>query len=308
VSALAWLAALGAGCGAAAVAALAVPPPRRLAGRVRPYTVVTRSRLGCPPDPVPAVPGGAIGGIVGLFTAPVASALRSVSRLLEARGDAHLSLRLAQAGVDGSPDAYRLRLARAAFVGGAGGLAAGALVASPGVAVLLGACGFVAGASRVRGALDRAIAERAARMRQELYTVNQLLAIHLRTGAGPFQAVQRAVDRGRGAVVAELHAVLTLVRYGMREAEAFRRVAGRVPEPTVARTLQLFAAGAERGADLADGLLALSEDLRDARREELRRQAVRRRAAMLAPTIGILAPIMLLFIAAPLPSLVFGAR
>jgi tight adherence protein C len=55
-------------------------------------------------------------------------------------------------------------------------------------------------------------------------------------------------------------------------------------------------------------LLALSDDLRDARREELRQAAVKRRAAMLLPTIGILAPIMLLFIAAPLPSIVFGMR
>jgi hypothetical protein len=39
--------------------------------------------------------------------------------------------------------------------------------------------------------LDRAIRERAERMRLELYTVNQLLAMHVRTGAGPIQAVQR---------------------------------------------------------------------------------------------------------------------
>ena len=67
-------------------------------------------------------------------------------------------------------------------------------------------------------------------------------------------------------------------------------------------------AGVERGVDLAGGLLALSEDLREARREQLHKDAVRRRAAMLVPTIGILAPIMLLFIAAPLPSIVLGHR
>jgi hypothetical protein len=85
-------------------------------------------------------------------------------------------------------------------------------------------------------------------------------------------------------------------------------VAQRTPEPSAARTYQMFAAGAERGADLADALLAAAEDIRDAHREELRRNAVRRRAAMLVPTIAILAPIMLLFIAAPLPAVVFGTR
>ncbi|HMG27439.1 MAG TPA: hypothetical protein VKH36_11575, partial [Acidimicrobiia bacterium] len=59
---------------------------------------------------------------------------------------------------------------------------------------------------------------------------------------------------------------------------------------------------------LAGALGALSEDLRDARREDLRRVATKRRAAMLVPTIAILAPIMLLFIAAPLPSVIFGSR
>ena len=121
------------------------------------------------------------------------------------------------------------------------------------------------------------------------------------------QAVQRVVDRGHGAVVEELEAVLASMRSGMGEADAFRRAAELTPEPSAARTYQLFAAGVERGVDLAGGLLALSEDLRDARRERTAtRTATKRRAAMLVPTIAILAPIMLLFIAAPLPSIVFG--
>jgi Flp pilus assembly protein TadB len=145
-------------------------------------------------------------------------------------------------------------------------------------------------------------------MRLELYTVNQLLAMHVRTGAGPIQAVQRLVDRGVGAVVDEFAAVLTAVRRGTPEPAAFRRAAELTAEPAAARTYKLFAAGAERGVDLAAGLRALSEDLRDARREEIRKTATRRRAAMLVPTIAVLAPVMLLFIAAPLPSIVFGSR
>ena len=88
--------------------------------------------------------------------------------------------------------------------------------------------------------------------------------------------------------------------------DAFRSIALATPEPSAARTYELFAVAVERGADLAEGLLALGDQLREARREEIRKQAVRRRAAMLLPTIGILAPIMLLFIAAPLPSIVLG--
>ena len=109
-------------------------------------------------------------------------------------------------------------------------------------------------------------------------------------------------------MVDELSDVLDMLRHGATEPAAFRRAADLTPEPAAARTYRLFATGVERGVDLADGLRSLSDDLRDARREEIRKTAVRRRAAMLVPTIAVLAPVMLLFIAAPLPSIVFGAR
>jgi tight adherence protein C len=156
--------------------------------------------------------------------------------------------------------------------------------------------------------VERSIRERADRIRLELYTVNHLLAMHVRTGAGAMQAVQRVVDRGRGEVVGELAAVVRWTRGGMAEADAFHHAAALTPEPGAARTYRLLAAGVERGVDLGPALLDLSTDLRDARRDRLQRDAVRRRAAMLVPTIGVLAPIMLLFIAAPLPSIVLGHR
>ena len=184
---------------------------------------------------------------------------------------------------------------------------AAALTLKTPLIVLVGAvAGFVYGASRSRARLERAIAARAARIRLELYTVNHLLAMQVRTGSGAMQAVQRVVDRGRGAVVEELSDVLDVDAQRLGEAEAFRRAAELTPEPSAARTYQLLAAGVERGVDLGGGLLALSSDIRDARREQMHKDAVRRRAAMLVPTIAILAPIMLLFIAAPLPSIVLG--
>ncbi len=78
------------------------------------------------------------------------------------------------------------------------------------------------------------------------------------------------------------------------------------PEPHCARTYSLLAAADERGADLAKGLLQLSEDVRESRREAIRRNATKRRALMLIPTIAILAPVLLLFVAAPLPQIIFG--
>jgi Flp pilus assembly protein TadB len=231
-----------------------------------------------------------------------------LGRLLERRSDASLARELLQAGaLDVSPDEYRSRVAMQVLLSGAVGASIGVLVVRSTLAALgLTICGVVFGGSRMRGRLQRDIEARRERLRLELYTVNQLLAMHVRTGAGPVQATQRIVDRGAGAVVDELQAVLLAMRNGVAEPTAFRRAAELTPEPSAARTYKLFAAGAERGVDLADGLRALSEDLRDARREELRQSATKRRAAMLVPTIAILAPIMLLFIAAPLPSIVLG--
>src|SRR5680860_1034039 len=104
----------------------------------------------------------------------------------------------------------------------------------------------------------------------------------------------------------ELAEALRLHRSGMPASEALAHIAHMTPEPHAARTYWLPSSAEERGADLAGALLALGEDVREARREAIRRAATKRRAAMLIPTIAILAPIMLLFVAAPLPSIVFG--
>lgn len=296
----------------AGLAGLILKPTPRLAGRVRPYTIVARAGLGRSADvlgvaqPTTATRGGTVSR---LFLPPIRAFAAHVGRLVETRSDEYLRLKLRQAGFhDLTPEEYRIRaLGQAALFAAAGG-AIGIAVRSSLLTLLLAVCGLIYGSTRWKGRIDRAIADRRDCLRLELYTVNQLLAIHLRTGAGPVQATQRIVDRGTGAMVEELDAVLTWVRSGVSEPDAFRRAAELTPEPSAARTYKLFAAGAERGVDLAGALRALSEDLRDARREDLRRIATKRRAAMLVPTIAILAPIMLLFIAAPLPSVIFGSQ
>ena len=138
--------------------------------------------------------------------------------------------------------------------------------------------------------------------------MNQLLAMHVRTGAGPIQATQRVVDRGQGIVVDELRAVLAAMRNGIAEPEAFRRAADSPPNPRRRAPTSCSPRAPSAASISPTGLRALSEDLRDARREEIRQTATKRRAAMLVPTIAVLAPVMLLFIAAPLPSIVFGSR
>jgi tight adherence protein C len=309
MTALTMLAVGGVAAGAAGVAAVVVPPTARLAPRVRPYAVVARSALGHHDATVVVQTTKRPRSVLArLFGPPLLAVASRIGRSVEQRGDDQLERLLRQAGVtDQTADEYRVRqLGEALVFGVLSGVAVALLIHTPITALLGGVAGFVIGLTRSRSRLEKEVAARAARIRLELYTINHLLAMDVRTGAGPMQAVQRLVDRGHGAAVSELRDVLAWIRSGMGEAPAFRRAAQLSPEPNASRTYQLLAAGIERGVDLAGGLLALSEDIRDSRREQLHKEAVRKRAAMLLPTIGILAPIMLLFIAAPLPSIVLG--
>ena len=296
------LASILAGVTAAAAAGLIVRPTPRLAARVRPYTLIPRSRLGRSAD-IPDLAGEEAwlsgGTFRRLFGPPVLALAGWLGGLLDARSDQGLRLMLRQAGYrDLSPEEYRVRQLGAAALGAAAGITAGLLlVGSAAVVLVLGVLGFI---------VDRGTALRRERLRVELYTVNQLLAMHIKTGGGPIQATQRIVARGSGVVVEELAEVLRMIAGGTSPREAFARAAALTAEPQAARTYELLAAGTERGVDVAAALLAFSEDIRDDRREDLKKAATRRRAAMLVPIIALLAPVMLLFILAPIPRIVFG--
>lgn len=299
-----------------ALSALLRPPTPRLAARVRPYAAAARSSLGHGAD-VEAASAGAVlspGTLRQLLEPLVGRLAAGLGAMVDRDGEERLGLRLRQAGLFADvPDErrvheYRVRqLAVAAGCAAAFAASGAVLGRSAGLVLLLAGLGLVVGVTRLRGRVDAAITSRRERMRVELYTVNQLLAIHVQVGGGVVQALQRIADRGSGAVVDEIAEVLRSHRGGRRLGEALSSAARGTCEPHAARTYRLLASGAELGTDLATGLRLLSDDLRGERVEALRRAATRRRAAMLLPIICLLAPVMLLFVAAPLPSIVFGA-
>ncbi len=310
------LASLLAGFTVARIAWWVVRPPTRLSARVRPYTISSRSALGRRPDTLvlSESPVERSDSVLVRLLGPMVMKLADVlGGLIDHGGDERLLLRLKHAGVLGDvPETrralqYRVQVVSTAAVATAGGLGLGLLIghtAAPALAV--GGIGLVFGLAWPRGRLDRLITRRREEMRVELYTVNHLLAMHVRVGGGVIQALQRVVERGSGAVVAELAEVLRAHRSGVRISAALTRAAGQSAEPHAARTYRLLAASAEHGADLARGLMDLSRDLHSQRREDLRRLATRQRAATIIPIVVILAPVLLLFVAAPLPSIVFG--
>jgi Flp pilus assembly protein TadB len=253
--------------------------------------------------------------VLGRLFGPIVDRLaRALSRIMDRTGEERLLLRLRHAGlfahvpIEQRTQEYRVRQLAGAVLGGALSIVAGiALGWSTRGVLAVGALGLVVGVTRWRARVDKAIGERQERMRIELYTVNQLFAMHLRTGGGSVvRAMRDLIERGRGVVVEEFTEALHAIESGATPADALKRQGELTVEPAAERTYRLLASGVEHGVDLAEALLELSEDIRDARREALRRAATRRRAAMLIPTICVLAPPMLLFIGAPLPSLVFG--
>lgn len=295
----------------AAVSALAVgllvktlvPPPRWLRARVEPY--LSPSLPGVFPDEA--------GPIRSIFGPMIRDLANWVGRLIDGWGSGVTLLRLRQAGwyvglsEQETVTRFRLIQLRSVLLGSGVALLVGQLVGASGLIrlVLLG-LGLVVGATRTRGRVEAAIERRRERMKIEIYTVNQLLAMRVRAGGGIIQAVQATVGRGHGEVITELGEALRLHRSGWSAADAFRRIAELTPEPFCSRSYRLLASAEERGADLAGALLSLSEDVRETRRESIKRSATKRRAAMLVPTIAILAPVLILFVAAPLPYLITG--
>ena len=288
------------------------PLPKRLSNRVRPYAGVGGLPGG---GSDPGVLFGRTSGSapVRLFGPMILAAAHAVGRIADRMGEEQLILRLRQARFyPGMEDRDRVASYRLAVLGTAVmfvGMGAGiTLVLRQSTLVVLAASvgGGLMGSLRVRGRLDRAVEQRRSVMKIEISTINQLLAIRVRSGSGVMYAVGEITARGRGEVIGELGVALRMHRSGMSAAGAFRRMAEITPESYCARTYKLLASSEEMGVDLAAGLRALADDARRARREALRRSATKKRSAMLIPTIAILAPVMLLFVAAPLPQLILG--
>lgn len=292
-------------------------PPAHLATRVRPYSAAGRSALGHNPDN--AILTGresvqAQGVLERLYRPIVESLLQTMTKTFGGMlDDETLALKLRQSGVlsevpeEDRVHEFRFRqIANGLGFGVGAGIAAALFGGSPALILCAALLAGVAGVARISGGISGRIEERRIRMRVELYTINQLMAIYLRTSGSPVLAAQRLVRRGKGAIIDELDEALRLHARGMSASKAFGRLAETTPEPFAARTYKLLSTGSEKGADLASALLALSEDVRDARRTDVRRNATKRQGAMLLPIICCLAPVMLLFIAAPLPSMITG--
>ncbi len=297
---------------AGSAVSLLMRPLPRLRRRIERYTVRYRSGTSLL-DRHRADSAAQVVGAV--FGRPLVAVAQRIRRSVDREREERLALELRRSGLFPGASAeqrvleYRVRLT-GSVAGGAllAALMAVLLSTTAATALALAAVGGIAGGSRWRGRVGRAVESRRLRMRLELVTVNQLLALRVRSGAGVASALREMVQRGHGDVLGELREVLALHQAGVPLAEALRRAARATAEPQASRTYSVLATAEERGADLATALLAIGEDLRVARRESVRQVSTRRRFMMLIPIVLFLAPVMILFVATPLPFVVLGGR
>jgi tight adherence protein C len=310
------LAAALAGVFVSTVVWLAVDPHRKLAPRVRPYAAVSRSRLARSYDvggQAWAGPAFGEGTLRRLFAPMLDAAARWFAQLTGAANDEELAHKLRNAGfypgipVEQKVREFRLRSLGQALLFTVATGAVGYLSGSTRSLLLFAVLGLVLGAATARSRLNSALIRRKERIRNELYTMNQLIAMRTRVGGGVVDALRHAVDRGQGAFVDDLREVLRMHAAGTPMTTALRRASSLTAEPEAARTYNVLATAQERGADLGDALLDLSQDLRATRRDDLKKAAVRRRFMLIIPIVVVLAPVLLLFIGAPVPSLLFGS-
>lgn len=305
------LASLATGVAVAAGLRVLVPPRNRIADRVRPYAIGPLSRLGHHVDA--ATVGRATGeeaprkhGANRWFAAVVQALLVRPDR------DRVLQRRLLQARCYGVTEdqvvtEHRVRqvLLAAVTAVAAGGIAAS--VGAGGVTVLgVGIAGMVTGAARPRARVDAAIERRRRLLRAELPSIAQLLALRIRSGGSITTAMAATAERCQGALTQDLLEALAAHRAGRPLEETLETAAVLTPEPEAARLYRMLASGVRLGLDVAPELLRLARGARTRHVGRMKREATRRRGAMLLPTIGLLAPLLLVFVAAPLPSIISG--
>jgi tight adherence protein C len=280
-------------------------PRRSPAPRLQLYLEVPRVQLGGRPAPShgPILAGEALRRVLG----PLASGVLSLlNRALRTGPPEDLELRLRQAGLDMSADGYRREYLR--WLVGAP-LAIGALGALTGKAsyvALFFAAGVVAGSRRLPERVKAMTRRRRERIRSDLPTVAAVLALKIENNKSLIVAVSDLVSQGSGPVVDELRRALHLVNAGYGEAAAFELIARESPEPVAARFYRFLAAAAGGGLDLAKALLDQANEVRTQRREEVERSAARRQMSLVVPNLVFMAPVMFVFLLAPLPQLLFG--
>jgi Flp pilus assembly protein TadB len=197
-------------------------------------------------------------------------------------------------------DRQRVRVLAAAGAGAAIG-AMSATAASPAPRSIAGLtiAGAAAGGLSVRVAATQRREARRRRLRQELPTAADAIALHVLAGESIPVALERFCDEAGGVVADELAAVLHDHGSGATLPEALASAARTSDHPDAARLYEALAHAHHTGGRLADGLAALAVDFRAAAGRDLLAEGGRRALATYGPILALQIPVTLLFLMYP---------
>ena len=234
------------------------------------------------------------------------SVTRFFERLVRVGPQEQLERSLRRAGVNMTVDDYRAQYLRWAVGAPVAFGAAGVLTGKALYVAIFFVLGIYAGARRMPERLKACTRRRSERVRSDLPAIAGVLALKIDNNKSLAVSVADVVEQGSGPVVDDLARAAHLVNAGYGEAAAFELVASESAEPAAARFYRFLSAASSGGLDLAGALLDQANELRSQRREEVERSAARRQMSLVLPNLVFMAPVMFVFLLAPLPQMLFG--
>lgn len=148
-------------------------------------------------------------------------------------------------------------------------------------------------------ALTRAVKGRTERLRTELPTIIEMLAMAVGAGASLTAALERVSGVGHGVVAGEITRVLDDTRVGLPLVPSLQRLATRNELSEVTRFVDAVVVAVERGTPLADVLAAQAADAREAARRALIEAGGRKEIGMMVPVVFLVLPLSVLFVLFP---------
>jgi tight adherence protein C len=143
--------------------------------------------------------------------------------------------------------------------------------------------------------LTHQVSRRRDRIRAELPTIAELLALAVAAGEGATGALERVAGVAHGELADELRRALGDLRSGSSLIEALESVAARLDLPELGRFVDGIAVAVDRGTPLSSVLQAQAADVREAHRRELIEIGGRRDIAMMVPVVFLVLPLSVLF-------------
>lgn len=187
------------------------------------------------------------------------------------------------------------------------GMAAGWLLASgnlfiepaPGSAPALVALGAGAGLLGRRLRRRHAAEARALRLRRELPTVADTLALSVLAGESVAGALDHFGASSQGVAAEEMRAIAAQHRGGLGLPEALNLASARSAHAEAGRLYDLLGHAHRSGGRLADSLADLAVDYRAALARDLTAEGGRRALSAYGPILALMVPVTLLFLMYP---------